>query len=452
MNAVVFLGPTLSKDEAAEHLPATYLPPVAQGDVFRVAKDRPFAIGIVDGYFEHVPAVWHKEILWAMSRGVHVFGAASMGALRAAELSAFGMRGVGSIYEAFRSEELEDDDEVAVAHGDASTGYRATSEAMVNIRATLRRAEVEGVLSEAVRSRLEILAKRLFYPDRSYPYLFAKAVEDGESVQQIGRLRAFVANKRVDQKRLDALALLNAVKDCLATCAGPYQPTFAFAHTEAWARVVDWAECQPPILSHSEALSADSIAAEARLLPNKEGLWAAGLNRVAAGIVARRVGAADRERHAARLDRSIRRADGLEEGKAERFDRWLDERGLTAESYQGFIERQAELEWMRRSFCEEVNRRVVDELRMVGKYGPVARRALDKQRALEERGLAEPTMHDAGVGASELFSWYFESRMGRSVPAELEGGLPDIGIVDTGSLQREALREFLYLRLCPEAK
>ena len=28
-----------------------------------------------------VPAVWHKEILWAMSCGVHVYGAASMGAL-----------------------------------------------------------------------------------------------------------------------------------------------------------------------------------------------------------------------------------------------------------------------------------------------------------------------------------------------------------------------------------
>ena len=37
-----------------------------------------------------------------MSEGVPVFGAASMGALRAAELHEFGMRGIGRIFEAFR--------------------------------------------------------------------------------------------------------------------------------------------------------------------------------------------------------------------------------------------------------------------------------------------------------------------------------------------------------------
>ena len=60
--------------------------PSAQGDVYRVAQERPSAIGIVDGYFEGVLSVWHKEILWAMAEGIHVFGSASMGALRAAEL------------------------------------------------------------------------------------------------------------------------------------------------------------------------------------------------------------------------------------------------------------------------------------------------------------------------------------------------------------------------------
>ena len=63
---------------------------------------RPRAIGIVDGFFARVPAVWHKEIMWVMERGVHVFGGAGLGALRAAELDSFGMRGVGQVYQAFR--------------------------------------------------------------------------------------------------------------------------------------------------------------------------------------------------------------------------------------------------------------------------------------------------------------------------------------------------------------
>ena len=68
----------------------------------RSSATRPRAVGIIDGYFQQVPSVWHKEILWAMAQGVHVFGSASMGALRAAELAPFGMRGVGLIFEAYR--------------------------------------------------------------------------------------------------------------------------------------------------------------------------------------------------------------------------------------------------------------------------------------------------------------------------------------------------------------
>ena len=59
-------------------------------------------IGIVDGYFEYVAPVWHKEILYALSSGCTVLGAASMGALRACECAAFGMRGIGRIFEDYR--------------------------------------------------------------------------------------------------------------------------------------------------------------------------------------------------------------------------------------------------------------------------------------------------------------------------------------------------------------
>jgi hypothetical protein len=94
----VFVGPTVPIPDARAVLDAVYLPPVQQGDVYRaVVHHRPRAVGIIDGYFQQVPSVWHKEILWAMAQGVHVFGSASMGALRAAELAPFGMRGVGEI-------------------------------------------------------------------------------------------------------------------------------------------------------------------------------------------------------------------------------------------------------------------------------------------------------------------------------------------------------------------
>src|SRR6188508_3485280 len=102
-SAVVFVGPTLAIAEARAALPeARFLPPARRGDVYRACSGRPASIALIDGYFEQQLSVWHKEILWALSQGIRVYGAASMGALRAAELEAFGMVGVGTIFSLFR--------------------------------------------------------------------------------------------------------------------------------------------------------------------------------------------------------------------------------------------------------------------------------------------------------------------------------------------------------------
>jgi hypothetical protein len=62
---------------------AQFRPPVVMGDVYRLVRPAagrpPARIAIIDGLFEQVPAVWHKELLYAMERGVEVSGAASMG-------------------------------------------------------------------------------------------------------------------------------------------------------------------------------------------------------------------------------------------------------------------------------------------------------------------------------------------------------------------------------------
>ena len=138
--AVIFAGPSLPPRLRPDDARLAWRPPVRQGDVYRAALARPAIIGVIDGYFEVTPTVWHKEILWAMQAGIHVYGAASIGALRAAELDAFGMRGVGRVYEDFRDGVLQDDDEVAVLHGPEELGYPPLTEAMVNIRATFEAA------------------------------------------------------------------------------------------------------------------------------------------------------------------------------------------------------------------------------------------------------------------------------------------------------------------------
>jgi hypothetical protein len=235
MTIYVFTGPTLSAEEGRAELDAVYLPPVSQGDLYRVALRSPEAIGIVDGYFEHVPAVWHKEILWALTRGIHVYGSASMGALRAAELAAFGMEGVGEIFALYRDGTLEDDDEVAIVHGPAEDGYRAQSEPMVNIRRTLAAAEASHVIGPGVRTALEGIAKALFYPDRFYPLVLRRGAEQGLPAAELDALRAWLPRGRVDQKREDALTMLRTMRERLAANPGPKQVDFTLEHTVYWA-------------------------------------------------------------------------------------------------------------------------------------------------------------------------------------------------------------------------
>jgi hypothetical protein len=234
MKAVVFLGPTLTVDEARSHLDAQFLPPAAQGDVWRAALQGADVIGIIDGQFDHVPSIWHKEILWAMSQGIHVYGSASMGALRAAELHAFGMEGVGRIFESFRDGELEDDDEVAVVHASADEQYRPGSEAMVNIRYTLAAAEKDGVITAPTRVQLEEIGKGLFYPDRSYPTILNAAPAD-----DLAAFSKWWKNNRIDQKRLDALAMLQLIAARHSDSRAPKRVAYSFQQTMTWQRFID---------------------------------------------------------------------------------------------------------------------------------------------------------------------------------------------------------------------
>ncbi|RKH60851.1 TfuA-like protein [Corallococcus llansteffanensis] len=234
MKLFVFTGPTLSADEGRTLLDAVFLPPAAQGDVYLAAREKPVAIGIIDGYFERVPSVSHKEVLWALSQGIHVFGASSMGALRAAELAPFGMEGVGTVYDAYQSGRLEADDEVAVTHGAAEDGFRATSEAMVNVRATLHAAERAEVISPGSRAILERRAKSLFYPDRRYPTVLSLAEAEGVASAEVEALRAFLPTGRVNPKRQDALELLRILRERTAQGLEPKQVRWHFERTDAW--------------------------------------------------------------------------------------------------------------------------------------------------------------------------------------------------------------------------
>jgi hypothetical protein len=234
MIAVIFAGPSLPPQAAPRAAGLEWRPPVRQGDLYLAALSGPAIIGVIDGYFELVPTVWHKEILWAMAQGIHVYGAASIGALRAAELADFGMKGIGHVYRQFRTGQLMDDDEVAVLHGPAEVDYVQVTEAMVNVRATIDRALQLGVVEPALAAALVSIAKSLFYKDRTYDAILKTATEHGLAPEALHRFVGWLPGGGVDQKRIDAEEMLQAIVAHLARGVTPLKVSYQFAHTFAW--------------------------------------------------------------------------------------------------------------------------------------------------------------------------------------------------------------------------
>ena len=138
------------------------------------------------------------------------------------------MHGIGDVYRAYAEGRLEDDDEVAVAHADAGHGFRALSDAMVDVRATLDAAVAAGVVRESTADSLGGCVKATFYAERA---LVAALDRDDEEHE---RLRAWLPEGRVERKREDALALLRAIRHDLDRGLDPFRPTWTLQGTRYW--------------------------------------------------------------------------------------------------------------------------------------------------------------------------------------------------------------------------
>ena len=194
---ICYLGPSLPLAKAKAILPhAIFLPPAKQGDVVSdVIIHKPHRLILIDGVFDANLSVWHKELVWALQYPnlSAIYGAASMGALRAAELDFLGMIGIGRIYHWYRDSVTEDDSEVAVQYatreGPDGPLYYVNTVPLVNIRAGIEHHPDK----ERARAFLEEM-RGVFYMERT-PTVCAEAWGD----------EAF---PHIDQKAIDARTAL----------------------------------------------------------------------------------------------------------------------------------------------------------------------------------------------------------------------------------------------------
>lgn len=210
MRPVVYLGPSLPISEARRVLDADYRPPVKRGDLTEL--DDVDVVAIIDGVFLQHCSVGHREILRLLERKVRVIGGGSMGALRAAEMRGCGMIGLGRIFEAYVSGEIEGDDEVALVF-DPET-MEPLSEPLVNMRFLLEEARnadvIDGSQMEAIMSEL----RSLYYPRRTisaFLEIVHKIIDEPLNERRVWFDDFFVRNYK-DIKKEDALTVIKYLK------------------------------------------------------------------------------------------------------------------------------------------------------------------------------------------------------------------------------------------------
>ena len=437
MTSVVFLGPSLSVSEARAVLPdGIFLPPVAEGDlVSALARHRPGVVGIVDGVFYQRPPVWHKEILWALERGIAVLGAASMGALRASECDAFGMTGIGEIYRRYAEGELLDDDEVAVAHDDEEHGWRLHSEPLVNVRATLEAAVAEGRLTKRGADTVIDVTKSLWFPDRTRERILAAGRQAGLSPVEVDAVAEALSEHYVDLKRLDALALLAAVREVEASpLSAPRTETArstSFFIVRERDRIVE---------REGVSLRLEEIARHVALNhPRFSQLRDRALDRLLAGELAHLLGVRPSPEE---IDAERRRQlDRLGLADAVELEAWLVSNDLEEDQFGEFVARESAIrklrEWMRvRRSRRLLVQPLLDELRFAGTYEHWADLAARERRLVNAAdGTAVPELPDLMRDHAAESGWRRDVAVSRWAD--------EAGFADRGDLERALTQAYL---------
>jgi len=207
--------------------------PAKQGDVIAAVRDGATAIGLVDGYFGGAAAVWHKEILYALSLGIRVLGSSSMGALRAAECAAYGMEPVGEVAEAYASGRLDDDAAVALVHAPPEFGSQPMSEPLVDALATLVELERLGTATAAEIGALRKSAESCFFGDRTPETIASGAGLLPGRAAEVARL---YKQHHVSPKQRDALLLIERLR-AAPLHREPMKRTWNFAVTPLWRQL-----------------------------------------------------------------------------------------------------------------------------------------------------------------------------------------------------------------------
>jgi hypothetical protein len=296
-----------------------------------------------------------------------------------------------------------------VAHASAEHGFRSLSEAMVNVRATVDAACRAGVLGPAEAQLVLEEAAGRFYPERHWAAL-CHALADDAGADAGARLDAFLRDGgRIDQKRADAVELLERVRDDHAAWCTPKSVTFTLAHT-VWFDHLYRHAGRYTATDGREAtvgVTETDIDDELRLHRHFRPALRATLLRHLSGEEAHRRGVRVTAEQVAEYANAVCHDLGLVDQPS--FERWLSHNGLTLQRFNELMEVELRRSLVMADVSSAARPALADGLRLAGLWPAVTNRAARKVLLLDQAGLADPGLEHTGFAAPhELIDWWMD--------------------------------------------
>jgi hypothetical protein len=420
---ICYLGPSLPLHRAVDLAPnVIYRPPAKQCDILSdTVEIQPDRIILIDGEFLQSLSVWHKELIFAMSKGVKVYGASSMGALRAADLWRQGMIGTGLIYEWYRDGVTEDDSEVALLYQFNPKGvYSSLTIPMVNIRSTISHYAEMLNFSNDHQQALLSAARRIHFTTRTTEKLF-KCWEPiiGETIT------AFAVNNLIDQKAIDAEAIL-ARYALLEPDPASKPPKENGLSKFFWAAY----DRDRKITIGSTRVEQQHIEGYIALhaIDHHQILWDA-KNFHLAHTLAEKLGVTITEDDVTheQMRFCARHSITTEEQRS----RWLSENNFTLGEFMIMIIRMAAVrrlqDWLSSSLVPiESTKITLDYLKMHNSYNYWAKECADKERLMQEKGV-DDNLSVTGKEPVELLLYQHSQKSGITVDGSIDEFVTEAG-------------------------
>jgi hypothetical protein len=278
--------------------------------------------------------------------------------------------------------------------------------------------------------------KALFYPDRSWPRLFAVAAGLGIPDAELGALREQVAGRRPDVKRADAIRLLEQLAAEGNASGAPAQPPaagFDFEPTYFWEQMIQHE-------GEVGGAEVDSGGGEAGAVSAVE------LQR---HLRVDRARARDTLATALLLyladEQAARRGLGGDGDVASTADVGAPSSPLLAPDARAELERgRRAIDALMQALPDQVNRRLPAALAHLGQLEPTLIQVRRKQAILRSLGLRAAAPADAGLTLEDLLTWY-QGRFGAMAGAPEEHAHA-LGFASVEEFAAEVVLEYLAAR------